>query len=413
MSGSKKYSLLWREIGLEEIIFCLGIFLKQFYLFPSGSLGAGDLCFGLCALMLLGKGLLKQRRLEVQKKDWPVYCFFVCVVIINGIYFLQLGHRDYIRYSVYWLYSIMIIWSFRQIGINEFIRFMIAKVLKVSILIQMMVCVAGRGRVYYEYWGATRFMGTFNNPNQMAYIVFLMLLILYFYEPEKKKFWFYGILAGWLIRETKSTGVFLGWGSLAFFDGISLFYKLSRDNEGYRKAWKAGGLALLLGIPLILWIIWPEAGFRIEETDYSLIARIQEKIYKVWTGGITGLIYDRGWERMILYPQYLLYGGGEGNYEIRFPMTIWQSEIHSTFFSIWFCYGIIPLGLICRWLYGILKGSFVQYWPVYGALFLECMTVINYRQPFFWIVLLAGPLLVSKEKRAGDSNLIKGRLKNE
>lgn len=55
----------------------------------------------------------------------------------------------------------------------------------------------------------------------------------------------------------------------------------------------------------------------------------------------------------------------------------------------------------------------MQYWPVYGALFLECMTVINYRQPFFWIVLLAGPLLVSKEKRAGDSNLIKGRLKNE
>lgn len=177
-------------MGLEGIIFCLGIFLKQFYLFPSGSLGAGDLCFGLCALILLYKDLRKQKGLAVQKEDWPVYGFFACVALINGIYFLRLGHQDYVKYSVYWLYSIMIIWSFRQIGTNEFTRFTIAKVLKVSILIQMMVCVAGRGRVYYEYWGATRFMGTFNNPNQMAYIVFLMLLILYFYEPEKRSFGF-------------------------------------------------------------------------------------------------------------------------------------------------------------------------------------------------------------------------------
>ncbi len=401
----KKWNLCLKSISIERTFFCLGILLKQFYIFPSGSLGLADFCFGISALIMLAKRLYKQQGLGIEKKDWTIYGFLICVMAVNGIYWLLIKHPDSIKYSIYWSYAIMIIWSFRQIGTRTSVLQVSAGILKLSILFQTAIWLLGYGRTYYEYWGATRFMGTFNNPNQMAYVIFLILLLLYFYEPDKKKFWLFGIMAGILIGATKSTGVFLGWVSLAFFDGLIIFYRLSRKRKGYRICWGIFWCCIAVGVPLFLWLIWPESGFLIEKTNYSLIARIQEKIYKVWTGGLKGLVYDRGWERMILYPQYLLYGAGEGN-EGRFSLAVWQSEIHSTLFSIWFCYGIGPLLLFVRWLYDNLKQVFVKYWPVYAALFLECITVINYRQPFFWLVLLAGPMLVTGGKNSEQGKKI-------
>ena len=387
-----------KSINIEGIFFCLGIFFKQFYFFPSGSLGLGDCCFGISALILLWKRIYRKQGIGLEKKDWFLYGFLSCIIIINGMYWFLIKHPDSIKHTIYWIYAIMIVWSFRQLGSRNILVQALMKTLKISILFQTVVWSFGWGRIYYEYWGATRYMGTFNNPNQMAYIIFLMLLLLYFYELDKKKFWLFGIMAGMLIAATKSTGVFLGWCTLAFSDILIAFYRLSKQKKIYRKFWYLFWCVFLIGIPLGLWFIWPNPGFLIEETDYSLIARLQEKIYKVWTGGLTGLIYDRGWERMILYPKYLLFGAGEGN-ELRFPLTVWQSEIHSTFFSILFCYGLIPFLLFCKWLFDNLKTCFINYWAVYIALFLECITVINYRQPFFWMVVLAGSLLGIREKK--------------
>lgn len=83
--------------------------------------------------------------------------------------------------------------------------------------------------------------------------------------------------------------------------------------------------------------------------DYNMLTRIQEKIWKVAHGGLLGLFLDRGMEKLVLYPQYLLYGAGEGGFD-RFTLTSQINEIHCCLFSVLFCYGIIPTVFLLIWL---------------------------------------------------------------
>ncbi len=381
--------MLNRRVGWAGGFFILGVLLKPFYVFPSGSVGLGDICMAVCACILLAGNIRDRKGFALERKDLLLYIFLICVCLINGIYYIKFRSREYLVFTLYWIYAVMIVWSFRQVGGRPEVALLLKNVLQVSLLLQLVIWMTGTGRTYYEYWGATRYMGTFNNPNQMAYIIFLMLLLLYFYEEKLLYFWPFWLISGLLIVVTKSTGVFLGWAGLGGFEAVAFLHCFCKGNERRRKVWRLlWGLAAA-GAIVGLWAIWPAADFRIEDTDYSLLARIQEKIYKIWTGGLQGLIYDRGWERLILYPKYLLFGAGEGDYG-RFPLSVWKSEIHSTFLSVWFYYGTIPLLLFLSWLYQNLKDNIGKYWPVYAALFLECMIVINYRQPFFWMVILAG-----------------------
>ena len=87
------------------------------------------------------------------------------------------------------------------------------------------------------------------------------------------------------------------------------------------------------------------ADFDVSQTDYTLLSRIQQKIWKLANGNIYDLLYDRSAERLVLEPQYLLYGVGEGFFERFIPYDGFEAllspgvfdvfhvnEIHSSFF---------------------------------------------------------------------------------
>ena len=48
-----------------------------------------------------------------------------------------------------------------------------------------------------------------------------------------------------------------------------------------------------------------------------------------------GTFLDRGMEKLVLYPQYLLYGAGEGGFD-RFTLASQVNEIHCCLFSVMF-----------------------------------------------------------------------------
>ena len=58
----------------------------------------------------------------------------------------------------------------------------INRVVKVNIGVQLLIYLTGRGRIFREYWGAVRYQGTFNDPNQLAFFLFMMILLLYLYR---------------------------------------------------------------------------------------------------------------------------------------------------------------------------------------------------------------------------------------
>lgn len=118
-------------------------------------------------------------------------------------------------------------------------------------------------------------MGTFNDPNQFAFFIFIMMLV------------FVGVL----------TGQF-------FWD------KCCHSKQ--KKVWWFGGAAFLVLLTVGVYLILPGADFDVSQTDYTLLSRIQQKIWKLANGNIYDLLYDRSAERLVLEPQYLLYGAGEG-----------------------------------------------------------------------------------------------------
>ena len=97
------------------------------------------------------------------------------------------------------------------------------------------------------------------------------------------------------------------------------------------------GVVLILAAIAIVIKIFPGPDFNLKNTDYTMLTRIQEKIWKVLYGGNSTMLSDRGMDRVALYPRYLLLGAGEGNFN-RFLKAAQQNEIHCSFLNIWFSY---------------------------------------------------------------------------
>ena len=121
-------------------------------------------------------------------------------------------------------------------------------------------------------------------------------------------------------------------------------------------------------------------------SNIKIVSRVKEKLDK--TDAENGnLFQERGYDRIYFYPKYVLFGAGEGNFH-RWSLAYQQGELHATLPSILFNYGIIPLVLICCWIYSKIKGKPLTVLVVHISLLLESFTLLNSRQALFWIIFI-------------------------
>lgn len=322
------------------------------------------------------------------KQDVLLYLFLGFVIVINSIYGILNQNREFFKYSLFWLYNVCAIWAFRELynlfG-DRFLR-QLNHVIKLNIITQLLIYLSGQGRFLHEYWGAIRYMGTFNDPNQLAFFLFLMVLLAYLYActVKDKTFPIFYLLIIPVLLATKSTGILLGFLS---FTGLAILYVLYRIAARYHISKKLLGTAMILAVILFsifLIKIWPADDFDVKNLDYTMISRIQEKLWKISHGG---LIWDRGMEKLVLYPQYLLFGAGEGGFA-RFTLASQVNETHCCLFSVLFCYGILPTCILLRWIWNNIKGCPKAALCAVAGLIIESFFLINYRQPMFWMVLI-------------------------
>lgn len=382
---------------MAEILFLMFVLLKQFYLFPSGRVGVADICLIASFLVLLFDCIRKKKKIFDFREDGLFYAFLIFVVVINAYYGTRLGNRGFLKYTIFWIYNGCGIWTFGKLLLNRnrddniHLLKWINHIAKFNIVLQMIVYLSGHGRIFYEYWGAERYQGTFNDPNQLSFFLFMMVLLLYLYRCEfgDRSFPFFYLLALPVIVASKSTGTLLG---LMVFTFAVVFYALYgavRRKNVSRKVWITGVVSGFFLFCLLLWWIWPTADFDVKTMDYNMLTRIQEKIWKVSHGGLLGLILDRGMEKLVLYPHYMLYGAGEGDFE-RFTLASQINEIHCCLFSVLFCYGIVPTVCLLGWLVRKLRFMNAAMMCAVAGLLAESFFLVNYRQPMFWMILLYG-----------------------
>lgn len=394
---------------LACVFFFLAVFLKQFYLLPSGSVGVADLFFAAACLTAFS-AVWGKRETLLYREDWPWAVFLVFAVVINGFYFVRTRNKGLPLHTMYWIYSAFLIWTFRTLHSERFMNGL-CWICRCNIVFQLLAFLVGFSRYFYESWGGSRLMGTFNDPNQFAFFIFTMMLVL-FMEYRRRAvytvktriaFWGMFLIGVFLIFKAKSTGMFVG--LLAFFAVlVGQFFWDRCCHSKQRKLWWIGGAVCAVLLAFGVYRIWPGANFDVSQTDYTLLSRIQQKIWKLSNGNIYDLLYDRSAERLVLTPQYLLYGAGEGYFERFIPYDGFEqllspgvfdvfhvNEIHSSFFDVWFSYGLIPTAILVYWIVRNVRRCEWSQLAAVLALLAESFTLMNCRQPFFWfIIVMAG-----------------------
>ena len=392
------------ETAAAVLFFLLFIFLKQFYLFPSGGMEAADVCLFASFFMLLCDCMRRRpERLLQLKTESLFYVFLASVLMINAYYGIRLGRGAFFKSTCFWIFNACAIWSFcylTEYGGKAFLTG-INRVVKVNIGVQLLIYLSGHGRIFREYWGAVRYQGTFNDPNQLAFFLFMMILLLYLYRCRfgDRSFPVFYVLVLPVIAASKSTGILLGVFVFTILTVLYELYQIGCKKGVSVKVWILGICMGVLIFGLFLWWIWPAADFDVKTVDYNMLTRIQEKIWKVAHGGLLGLFLDRGMEKLVLYPQYLLYGAGEGGFD-RFTLASQVNEIHCCLFSVMFCYGLIPTSCLLVWLGRKLRRIDAAMTSAVIGLLAESFFLVNYRQPMFWMILLYGS--VAGGCRGGD-----------
>lgn len=105
------------------------------------------------------------------------------------------------------------------------------------------------------------------------------------------------------------------------------------------------------------------------------------------------IIADRRLDKLLLYPEKMLYGAGQGAFE-RFTRASGTNEVHSTLPGILFYYGAVPFSILVLWIVSSYKGGRLRWdiWLEYGAFFIESCLLANQRQPLFWMVIMLASL---------------------
>ena len=108
---------------MTQAAFLLFVFLKQFYIKSSGSIGIADLCIAFCVIFLvldIVRGKRKMPSVTDLKREKFLIAFLICVVIINLFFTIKDHCRDYERYTLYWIFNGAAIWCFLELADKTF-----------------------------------------------------------------------------------------------------------------------------------------------------------------------------------------------------------------------------------------------------------------------------------------------------
>ena len=315
--------------------------------------------------------------------------------MINAFYHKVVPDPRFLFSSLYLVYMGVVVYSYDS-GINKGLIDKIRYILYGNLMIQFLIYSSGLGRLYYELWeeGATRYMGTFTDPNQFGFYIFIVLLFAYLTKHEKVDTYLFPITSAmgiFLIIQSKSLAAFLG---LAVLYTLALLRFIS---EKFRVNKVILCVMLILTTTGVVYYFIPTSDFRIEDVEYTTVNRIRYKIYNIiYADGIKDILRERAAEKIINYPEYFIYGAGEGNYERYYPEPV--NEIHSSFINLFFSYGLIPFAILMGWFKKRLKGLNAVSLVCFITILIESMFLVNYRQALFWVLWITLFYLNEPEK---------------
>ncbi|MPM85764.1 hypothetical protein SDC9_132845 [bioreactor metagenome] len=298
--------------------------------------------------------------------------FVLYVIFINTIWSLILnGNLEVFTASAFYIYnfvvSLMVLMLYYEYQ-DVFYKYMYKSIL-ISIFMQLVIYLASGG------FDGTRSLGFFNNPNQLGYHNLLMLAFLIMISQRKK------LKTGLYLTSVLSTLILcfssLSKAAIIAYAGMLFYYSFIKMMA---KTFDKKAFIYMLIATLII-----SAAYYFNR---EVIASNQLYISVMNRVSTIGMDRDdnlagRGYYRLIHYPQYLIFGAGEGEY-LRFKYYI---EFHSTLGNILMSYGIIGLFLYLASIIFAIKNNGWKDTYIIFFIFLYGLTHNGIRNTLLWILV--------------------------
>lgn len=388
-------------LKLSQYLLYAYLLLKPYYLFSSGGLQIADFFLMASFLTLIIPYLTQQRHAsEIQKAvtDNKLFAIFTLMTIaVNAFYFGQFVEFKFLLSSLYFIYNLIAIILFSIYLRESQFLLRIDAIFKFNLLVQLALFVAGVGGFYAE----NRYIGTFNDPNQLGYYVLISYMFIYLIKVALKhgrREWPFALVALFLILLTASTGMLL---ALVVFTALRLIVEYRQIFSITAKRIVAITLLSCATVIVVAVAYLYNNTNPIAISEDSLIKsqvnfvidRLEGKTSDRANGSMSSMLEDRCIDKVLNHPQGIILGVGEGRYE-RFDSRMCNSnEVHSTWISMLFYYGILPFLVLIAWVFSKIKAMNRFAIIAILALFIESFTLINQRQSLFWAVIILASLV--------------------
>jgi len=352
------------------LIFFLGILAIPFYLFKSGMPQISHLLLFIIFIIFVirdGKYLNINRIFNGYRF---LLSFILWSFIIGIIYFSIFKDLKTIIAPTYFLFNFMAMYSLiRLYFINKtYLLKLIFNALFFGIILLFMVDILNLEGFFHGGDIFYRKTLTFNNPNQLGYWALSTATILFIIKPSLQKsptntFKFYSSI---IIL------IYLSLISLSKAATISIIVLIFLNSlKNFRLVILSSAIMFFTYNTLINL-----------ENDNFLI-RFDKRMNNVGDASDDNL-EGRGYLRITNNPEYIFFGAGEGATEERFGTPM---ELHSSFGTILFSYGIVGLILFLIFLYQIFKISRIGFFQLLIPLLLYGITHMGLRFTLFWLSL--------------------------
>lgn len=311
-------------------------------------------------------------------------CFMLWVILVNLAWFFVLGISkgfgleavNFFTNTVYYVFNgiamIVILWAYGLLE-EELARIFVKGCFLSCMFTVLCSFVLNNG-------GAERQTAGFSNPNQLAYygVIVLTAGVLWGHLLEKKRLLLLVISALYLNFISLSKAGII---SCLFLVALCLLCGRGMKNSGIFNH-KVKLFCVLLGIFGLIALFLME----IVGNGNSILMRVIDRLLGMRNEKDSNLGSGRGYNRIFEMGTNFLWGMGEGGYD-RFQIMNGK-EIHSTFVSIYVCYGVVGLMLsvitmmklvLCTrdWFFKLLS---------FSGIFLYCITHNGVRNTIVWMM---------------------------
>jgi len=310
----------------------------------------------------------------------PASVLVIYFTLISMIYLGRYADPDTALAPMYYLYNSLVFWLCASLCI-QYPRTM-RELISISCTIILLVQAVAVGLEYRLFVGS-RATGTLNDPNQVSY---LCILVLYAKMVSHRRLrgdlstFVCVLLAAYVILEAQSRSATIGLGALVV---VYLWF------------WRASLSGRLVITILLLFAAGFAAERGIQMYDLAGSGPVMELLDRFREQGRDDTFAGRGYRNLVEYPQYLVFGAGEGA-RGRFNFAL---EIHSTWANILFCYGMVGFLIFIWFLVRTFRGA-----PLFRTLLfigpaLYGITTYGARFTMFWVALALAYGFTEVERR--------------